>query len=161
MCGASTSDMKQRRLHVLQQPTGKKTRFFKVFKVAGKTCITTVSKKSSKKKVTTRPWWTSNANSSTIRWWIRAYEWTKWPLGSMLETHPSGILSYWKIKKLQQYDVIFIFCSTAIFLVCSSFNIQYQSTGIGSMPSLSEIELKRSVRGLFLSTYGTFRWTCL
>ena len=29
--------------------TGKKTRFFKVFKVAGKTCITTVSKKSSKK----------------------------------------------------------------------------------------------------------------
>ena len=46
-------------------------------------------------------------------------------------------------------------------MVRSSFNIQYQSTGIGSLSSLDEIELKRSVRGLFLSTYGTFRWTCL
>ena len=34
-------------------------------------------------------------------------------------------------------------------MVCSSFNIQYQSTGVGSLPSLSEIELRRTVRGLF------------
>ena len=34
-------------------------------------------------------------------------------------------------------------------MVCSSFNIQYQSTGVGSLPSLSEIELRRTVQGLF------------
>ena len=38
-------------------------------------------------------------------------------------------------------------------MVHSSFNIQYQSTGIGPLPSLSEIELRRSIRGLFLSTF--------
>ena len=31
-------------------------------------------------------------------------------------------------------------------MVLSSFNIQYQSTGIGSLPSLDEIELRSSVR---------------
>ena len=34
-------------------------------------------------------------------------------------------------------------------MVRSSLNIQYQSTGVGSLPSLSEIELIRTVRGLF------------
>ena len=42
-------------------------------------------------------------------------------------------------------------------MVCGSFNIQYQSTGVGSLPSLDEIKLERSIRYLFLSIYGTFR----
>ena len=41
---------------------------------------------------------------------------------------------------------------------CSLASFQYQSTGVDSSPSLGKIELMRSVRGLFLSTYGTFRW---
>ena len=36
-------------------------------------------------------------------------------------------------------------------MVFSSFNIQYQSTGIGSLSSLNEIELKRSLRGLLMN----------
>ena len=32
---------------------------------------------------------------------------------------------------------------------CSSFSLQYQSKGIGSMHSLVEIELRQSIRGLF------------
>jgi hypothetical protein len=47
--------------------TGKKSRFFKVFKVAGKKCITTVSKENNEQKVTTRPWWISTTKSSMIR----------------------------------------------------------------------------------------------
>ena len=46
-------------------------------------------------------------------------------------------------------------------MVCSSFNIQYKSTGIGSLSLLDEIEFIRSLRCLFLSPYGTFPWTCL
>ena len=46
-------------------------------------------------------------------------------------------------------------------MVCSSFNIQYKSTRIGSLSLLDEIESIRSLRCLFLSLYGTFRWTCL
>ena len=34
-------------------------------------------------------------------------------------------------------------------MVSSSFNIQYQRTGIGSLSSLDKIELKRSLGGLF------------
>ena len=82
----------------------KKSRFFKVFKVAGKKCITTVSKENNEKKVTTRPWWISTTKSSTIRWWIQAYEWSKWPVDNEVESHQSGILFYWKLKKLEQYD---------------------------------------------------------
>ena len=43
-------------------------------------------------------------------------------------------------------------------MVRSSLNVQYQSTGIGSLPSLDEIQLEQSIQGLFLSTYGTFQW---
>ena len=35
-------------------------------------------------------------------------------------------------------------------MVCSSVNIEYQSTGVGSLPSLSEIEVRRLVRGVSL-----------
>ena len=34
-------------------------------------------------------------------------------------------------------------------MVCSSVSIQYQRTGFGALPSLSEIELRRTMRGLF------------
>ena len=34
-------------------------------------------------------------------------------------------------------------------MVSNSFNIQYQRTGIDSLSSLDEIELKQNVRGLF------------
>ena len=33
-------------------------------------------------------------------------------------------------------------------MACSSFNIQYQNTGIGSLPSLDEIELRRTLQGV-------------
>ena len=46
-------------------------------------------------------------------------------------------------------------------MVCSSFNIQYKSTWVGSLSLLDEIESIQSLRCLFLSPYGTFRWTCL
>ena len=36
----------------------------------------------------------------------------------------------------------------------SIFNIK--STGSGPLPSLDEMELKRSIQYLFLGTYGTF-----
>ena len=32
---------------------------------------------------------------------------------------------------------------------CSSASIQYKSTGVGSLPSLDEIEPERTVRGFF------------
>ena len=73
-------------------------------------------------------------------------------------------VEYYSIGNLKSYSKYFVFCSTAIYqtgTVCGSFNIQYQSTGVGSLPSLSEIELRRSIRGWGLSTCGTFRWTCL
>ena len=57
--------------------TGKKRRFFKVFKVAGKIFITTVSKKKVQKKSDEGPWWISPTNTSTIRLLIQAYEWSK------------------------------------------------------------------------------------
>ena len=41
-------------------------------------------------------------------------------------------------------------------MVRSSFNIQYQSTGIGSLSSLREIELRRNVQGLFLALRALF-----
>ena len=74
-----------------------------------------------------------------------------------------------KIEKVTVVNVMynctcFVFCSTSIFkpwTVCSSFNIQYQSTGIGSLSLLDKIESIRSLRRLFLSLYGTFRRTCL
>ena len=47
--------------------TGKKSRVFKVFKVAGKRFITTVSKKNVQKKSDEGPWWISPTKSSTIR----------------------------------------------------------------------------------------------
>ena len=50
-----------------RQNTGKKRRFFKVFKVAGKIFITTVSKKNVQKKSDEGPWWISPTKSSTIR----------------------------------------------------------------------------------------------
>ena len=63
------------------------------------------------------------------------------------------------------YDVFTLYYDQLRFvqtgMVCSSFNIQYQSTGVDSLPSLDEFGLERSIRGFFLSTYGTFRWTCL
>ena len=34
-------------------------------------------------------------------------------------------------------------------MVYSSFSIQYQSTGVGSLHSLDEIKLVQSIRGLF------------
>ena len=34
-------------------------------------------------------------------------------------------------------------------MVSSYFNIQYQSTGVGSLSLLDEIELRRSIRGVF------------
>ena len=34
-------------------------------------------------------------------------------------------------------------------MVCSSLNIQYQSTGVGSLPLLVETEPRRSIRGVF------------
>ena len=48
---------------------------------------------------------------------------------------------------------------TAIFktgMVYRSFNIQYQNTGIGSLPSLDEIELRQTLQGVLLWQYGTF-----
>ena len=51
-----------------------------------------------------RPWWTSNAKSSTIRWLIQAYEWLKWPVDDAVESHRSVILFYWNFKELEQYD---------------------------------------------------------
>ena len=42
------------------------------------------------------------------------------------------------------------FHSLQLFLpitVCSSINIQYQSTGVGSLSLLGKIELRRSIRG--------------
>ena len=47
--------------------TQEKRRFFKVFKVAGKIFITTVSKKNVQKKGDEGPWWISPTKSSTIR----------------------------------------------------------------------------------------------
>ena len=55
----------------------------------------------------------------------------------------------------------FWFCSTAIFytgIVCSSFNIQYKSTGVGLLSSLDEIRLRRTIRSVFSCNIGTFRW---
>ena len=42
----------------------------------------------------------------------------------------------------------------------SSFNIEYQSTGVGSLPflDLDEIEPIQNMGGFFLSTYGNFWW---
>ena len=34
-------------------------------------------------------------------------------------------------------------------MVCSSVSIQYQRTGVSTLPSLSEIELRQTIRGLF------------
>ena len=80
----------------------------------------------------------------------------------MVESHSSGILFYKKLKKLERYDVNTLYSAPLRFIrqecVHSSFNIQYQSTWVDPLPSLSEIELRRSVRGLFPSSYGTFRW---
>ena len=42
--------------------------------------------------------------------------------------------------------------------VAPSINIQYQSTGVGSLPFLDKIQLEQSIQGLFLSTSGTFQW---
>ena len=52
----------------------------------------------------------------------------------------------------------FVFCSTAIYqtgVVHSFLNIQYQSTGLGSLPLLIEIQLRRSIRVVFSWQYGT------
>jgi len=54
-------------IECIQGDTGKKRRFFKVFKVAGKISITTVSKKIVQKKSDKGPWWISPTKSSTIR----------------------------------------------------------------------------------------------
>ena len=40
-------------------------------------------------------------------------------------------------------------------MVYSSLNIQYQSTGVGLLPFLGEIELEQSIQYLFLSICGT------
>ena len=34
-------------------------------------------------------------------------------------------------------------------MVCSSLNIQYQSMGVGLLPSFDKIELRRNGRGVF------------
>ena len=143
----------------------KKRRFFKVFKVAGKIFITTVSKKKVQKKSDEGPWWISPTKSSTIRWLIQAYEWSKCPLDDAVESHRSGILFYWKLKKLERYEVDSLYFAPLQFprlkWSCSSFNIQYQSTGVGSLPSTDEIELIQIVWGVFSRKHDTFWWTCL
>ena len=48
---------------------------------------------------------------------------------------------------------------TACIMICSSINIQYKRTGIGSLSLLDKIESIRSLRCLFISPYGTFRST--
>ena len=71
---------------------------------------------------------------------------------------------YYFIENQKSQRKCFVFCSTAIYqaeMVRSSFNIQYQSTGVGPLPSLSEIELRRSIQVVCLRQYGTFRWTHL
>ena len=77
-----------------------------------------------------------------------------------VETRRNGILFYWKSKKLEQYNGTILYFAPLQFarkgMVRGSFNIEYQSTRAGSLPSLVKIEVRRSVRGLFLSTYGTF-----
>ena len=53
--------------------TGKKRRFFKVFKVAGKIFITTVSKKNVQKKSDEGPWWISTTSPQRF---VDEYEYT-------------------------------------------------------------------------------------
>ena len=79
-------------------------------------------------------------------------------MDDVIESHQSGILFYWELKKLQW---CLYFAPPLIFktgMVRSSFNIWYQSTGNGSLPSLSEIELRQSIWGVFLFNKGSFRW---
>ena len=65
---------------------------------------------------------------------------------------PRGILLYWKFKKITGIHgnyVVVVFSSTVVFkpgMGCSFFNIQYQSAGAGSLPSMSEIELRQSIQ---------------
>ena len=86
----------------------------------------------------------------------------------MVETHASGLVFLYgtafnkviQCKYSLYYPLRFL---VYYIMVCSSINIQqYYRTGIGSLHSLGEIELKQSrigLRGLFLSTYGVFGWT--
>ena len=76
----------------------KKKLFFKVFKLPGIKCITTVSKENVQKKSDDQDGGTSFTKFSTIRWWNQAYEWSKWTVDDAVETHSSGILFRWKSK---------------------------------------------------------------
>ena len=82
------------------------------------------------------------------------------PPADAVETDPRGILFYWKSKKLERYDVNTLYFAPLRFsrkgMVRSSFNIQYQSTGIGSLSLLVEIEPRRSIRGVFSCNIDTF-----
>ena len=64
---------------------------------------------------------------------------------------------YQKLKKLERYDVHTLYFAPLQFsrkgMVCNSINIQYSSTGIGSLLSLSEIDLIWTIWGLF--SYST------
>ena len=73
-----------------------------------------------------------------------------------------------KYEKVMSYIVnMFVFIHfdflayTACVIVCSSFNIQYQSTGVGPLSSLGKIRPRRRARTEFIIGYGTFRRTCL
>jgi len=71
-----------------------------------------------------------------------------------LESHlRRKILLYWKLKKLQWCDENILYFNPLWFarqgMVFSFFNIQYQSMGVGLLPSLDEIELRQSIGGLF------------
>ena len=76
-------------------------------------------------------------------------------MNDAFESHANGLLVC-TIRDIYFFDFDQLQFFRQERSVCSSFSIQYQSTEVGSLPSLSEIELRRSVRGLFLSTYGTF-----
>ena len=87
----------------------------KKWKVPGIKCIYGKTKNLLKKALTKKwkwPWWISTTNSSMFPWWIQVYEYTKWMVDDAVESHPSGILFYWKLKSYGKY---FVFFSTAIF----------------------------------------------